>query len=351
MMLRESARFGKGASLRHDGRHAVRQGTNLREVWVVTDGRPGNEGPALALARALEAHGWAPAEIRRATPRPGPARLPAMAWAAAPAREGGWPFSALEDRGAGLARPWPELVISAGRRSAPVAAAMRRLSGGATRAVQILNPGMRLLSFDAVIVPRHDRLRGDTVIETLGSLSRVTPELAAAEASLWSAALARLPQPRLAVLVGGPSRSARWSPTLTMRLVEALEQATAKGWGIMATLSRRSPEGLNLALRRAAPRAYIWDGAGANPYPGILGLASAALVTADSVNMASEAASAGVPVHVLGMDGLSPKLQRFHEELARAGASREWDGRLLTWQVQPLAQAEAAAAALAARLG
>ena len=65
----------------------------------------------------------------------------------------------------------------------------------------------------------------------------------------------------------------------------------------------------------------------------------------------SQAASAGVPVHVLGMDGLSPKLQRFHEELARAGASREWDGRLLTWQVQPLAQAEAAAAALAARLG
>ncbi|MDF2234916.1 mitochondrial fission ELM1 family protein [Albimonas sp. CAU 1670] len=327
------------------------RGSNLRDVWVVTDGRPGNEGPALALARAMEAHGWAPAEIRRATPRRGPARLPAMAWAAIPPRVGGWPFSALEDAGAALSRPWPELVISAGRRSAPVAAAMRRLSGGATRAVQILNPGMRLSDFDAVVVPSHDRLKAPNVVETLGSLSRVTPALAAAEASLWSAALARLPQPRLAVLVGGPSRSARWSPTMTLHLVEALEQATAAGWGIMATLSRRSPEGLNLALRRAAPRAFIWDGAGANPYPGILGLASAALVTADSVNMASEAASAGVPVHVLGLADVSAKLARFHEQLALAGASREWDGRLLTWPVRPLAQAEAAAAVLAERLG
>ena len=324
--------------------------TACRAVWVVTDGRPGNEGPALALARALEAHGYAPAEIRRAIPKPGVERLPAAIWSALPAREGGWPFSGLTDGGAALARPWPDLVISAGRRSAPAAAAMRRLSGGRTRAVQILDPGMRRDAFDVLVTPEHDQLSGANIVSTLGSLSRVTPELAAAEAALWEASLARLPRPRLAVLVGGPSRSAQWPPDLTLSLIGAVETAAQQGWGVMATLSRRSPPGFDLALRRAAPQAFVWDGAGANPYPGMLGLASAALVTADSVNMASEAASAGLPVHVVGFSGLSRKLERFQESLARSGASREWDGRLLTWPVKPLGQAEAAAEKVAALL-
>ena len=308
-------------------------------VWVLTDGRPGNENPALALAEALEPHGWPAAEVRRLALRGWSSRLPAQLWSALPAREAGWPFSGLADPSV-AARPWPSLVISAGRRAAPVAAAMKRLGG--VKAVQILDP--KAGRFDAVITPEHDGLRGARVIPTLGSLSRVTPERARQAAELWRPRLAGLPKPRLAALIGGPSGSARWTSADSGRLAGALRAAEAAGWGLMVTASRRTPPEVAAAL--SGLRGFVWDGRGENPYPGILGLADAAAVTADSVNMASEAASSGLPVNVFDLPGLSLKLRRFHDALAGRGASRPWEDLPQTWEASPLREAERVAGVL-----
>ncbi len=308
-------------------------------VWVLTDGRPGNENPALALAEALEAHGWPPAELRRIALRGWSSRLPAQIWSAIPAREGGWPFAGLVEPSV-ASRPWPSLVISAGRRSAPIAAAMKRLGG--VRAVQILDP--RAGRFDAVVTPGHDGLRGGNVIVTLGSLSRVTPERAARAAEAWRDRLAWLPRPRLAVMVGGPSGSARWTGADSDRLLDALRGAEAAGWGLMVTPSRRTPQDVIAAL--AGLRGFVWDGRDENPYPGILGLADAAAVTADSVNMASESASAGLPVNVLLTSLTSPKIRSFHETLAARGVARPWVDPPQVWDVNPLREAPRVAALL-----
>ena len=48
---------------------------------------------------------------------------------------------------------------------------------------------------------------------------------------------------------------------------------------------------------------YLWDGEGENPYFGLLGLADFLVVTCDSVNMVSEAASTGKPVYVADLPG------------------------------------------------
>ncbi len=308
-------------------------------VWVLTDGRAGNENPALALAEALEPHGWPPADVRRLALRGWSSRLPAQLWSALPAREEGWPFSGLSDPSV-AARPWPALVISAGRRAAPVAAAMKRLGG--VKAVQILDP--KAGRFDAVVTPEHDALRGANVVPTLGSLSRVTPERAAQAAGPWRARLADLPRPRLAVMVGGPSGSARWTQAESGRLVEALRRAEAEGWGLMVTPSRRTPPEVSAALSGLG--GFVWDGRGENPYPGILGLADAAAVTADSVNMASEAAAAGLPVNVLFAPPTSPKIRAFHEALAASGASRPWQDLPHIWDSAPLREAGRVAALL-----
>ena len=115
----------------------------------------------------------------------------------------------------------------------------------------------------------------------------------------------------------------------------------------MVTPSRRTPAGLRAALAAGLGPGAVWDGAGANPYPGMLALAEAAVVTADSVNMASEAASAGLPVLVAGVSGLSAKLARFQADFAAAGRARPFAGRLETWPVAPLDEAGRVAAVLA----
>ncbi|HKK35327.1 MAG TPA: mitochondrial fission ELM1 family protein [Paracoccaceae bacterium] len=312
-------------------------------VWLVTDGRAGNLNPARALARGLAAEGWGPAEARTLRLEGWASRLPAELWGL-PGWSARWPLAALAE--GDLARPWPALVVTAGRRSAPFGAALRALSGGRTRAVAILRPGLAAGRFDAVVTPSHDRMRGANVVETLGSLSAVTPEGAAEAGRALAARLGPGEGPRAAVLIGGPSRAARWREADGRALVAGLA-ALAREARPLVTGSRRTPAGLLEAVRAAAPTAWVWDGTGANPYPGVLGLAEAAVVTADSVNMASEAASAGLPVLVAEVSGLSAKLRRFHADLAAAGASRPFAGRLETWDVTPLREAERVAGVLA----
>jgi mitochondrial fission protein ELM1 len=73
----------------------------------------------------------------------------------------------------------------------------------------------------------------------------------------------------------------------------------------------------------------FWSGEhdGANPYPGLLGWADAIVVTPDSVNMLSEAAAVGVPVHTLATAPLPDKLARFHAALRERGSLHDLEAR------------------------
>jgi mitochondrial fission protein ELM1 len=309
-------------------------------IWALHDGHAGNARQAMALAHAVaRLAAGSVTEIPLALRAPLD-RLPPWAWAMGRAREGGWPFTGLSAGAEALVPPWPALVIGCGRRAAPFTAAIRQLGGA--RAVQILAPQMRLAAFDAVIAPRHDRLRGAPVIETLGALNDLDGTALEAEAARWSRRLAHLPTPRVAVLVGGASRSADFGARTLQRLCDALTHLAIDGAGLMVTPSRRTPPAVadRLADTIAGVGGWMWGGVGENPYPGILGLADAVLVTADSVNMASEAAWTGKPVLVLPVDRLSGKLARFHDSLAEHGASRPFAGTLEFWRYPPLRETD-----------
>jgi mitochondrial fission protein ELM1 len=72
---------------------------------------------------------------------------------------------------------------------------------------------------------------------------------------------------------------------------------------------------------------WTGDGDGANPYPGMLGWADAIVVTPDSVNMLSEAAATGAPVHTLVTASLPDKLARFHAALRERGSLHDLDAQ------------------------
>ncbi|MEO1471433.1 MAG: mitochondrial fission ELM1 family protein [Pseudomonadota bacterium] len=332
------------------------------DVTVLTDGRAGNRAQALGLAEAV-ARRLAPAggsasgariTERTAALRPGAAALPAAAWHAL-RRLPGWPALGLADAAAALAPVAPgSLVVGAGRRAAPLVAALGRRDGAFT--VQLLAPQMDPAVFDLVAAPSHDGLEAPNVEATLGSVGRVTAaSIAAARDALpapLAAMLAALPAPRLAVLLGGPSASSRWSEGDTAALLGAAAVAAGAGWSLIVTPSRRTPPGLADRVAAAAPagRAWGWDGTGANPYPGLLGLADAVLVSEDSVNMASEAAASGLPVHILRLAATGAKIRAFHDALARYGAARPFEGRIERWTYPPLAEADRLAGIVVDRL-
>jgi mitochondrial fission protein ELM1 len=310
-------------------------------AWVVTDGRTGIEIQARGLVEAVLQRAQA---LGRATQAPRIVRIAARRpWVWLPPRLWRDPLSAVEvTDGGALAPPWPDLLVSTGRRSAAVTAEIRRRSraaGGRTYAVHIQDPYQDFRRFDLVVVPRHDRVRGPNLAESFGALGLVTPERLAEEAAALAPDAAGLPRPRIAVSVGGSNRVFRLGTAEAERLAEALRRAqAASGGSLLVTVSRRTGAAATEVLRRrlADLPGRFHDGSGANPYFAFLGLADAIVVTCDSVNMASEAAATGKPVHVFMLPGGSRKFARFHADLRDAGIARIFDGGLGEWGYQPL---------------
>jgi hypothetical protein len=227
-----------------------------------------------------------------------------------------------------LVPPWPHLVIATGRISVPASLYVRHMNPR-TRNVQIQNPGISPRHFDLVIAPIHDLLGGANVIQTIGALHRVTHERLAREADLLAPRLTHLPRPRIGVLVGGGNAAYRFGPDEARALAaELARHALRSGASLLVTTSRRTGAENTAILSGglAGTPLFIWDGKGDNPYYGILGVADILVVTADSVNMITEACATGRPVYIYNLPGGSTKFARFHEALTLRGYARFFAG-------------------------
>jgi len=189
-------------------------------------------------------------------------------------------------------------------------------------------------------------------VVTLGALHGVTPAALAAAAAIWGPRLEKLPRPRVAVLLGGGNRAYSLGEREGRKIAAALAALAAGGAGLMVTPSRRTPPAGIAEVRAALAghAAVVWDGTGDNPYLGFLALADAVLVTADSVNMVSEAAGTGRPVHVIDLPGGSARFRRFHRAMREAGVTRRFAGRLEEWSYPVPDDTARAARAVAQRL-
>ncbi|GIX32438.1 MAG: nucleoside-diphosphate sugar epimerase [Lysobacterales bacterium] len=267
-------------------------------IWALSDAAAGHRRQALALAESL---GERLGGVVEAFPLK--ARWP-VRWLA-PCF--GTLADLMSERGP-LAPPWPDLVVGCGRIAA---LATRRLREEGVRAVQILNPGIDPRHWDLLIVPRHDRLAGENVLTTIGSLHRLSPERLAALAAA-NPALRDLPSPRTLLLLGGPTRHLRWGRRDLRQLIAILRHWLERdGGSLLIALSRRSPRWAARALRAAFPEALFTPERGQNLYEAFLGCAERIVVSADSVNMLSEACAAGVPVRYFAPRPPSPKLGDF----------------------------------------
>jgi hypothetical protein len=295
--------------------------------WVVTDGKAGMESQCVGLAEAL---GLTPTIKRVALRAPWRQLTPYF-------RIGGLAqFASGSDS---LAPPWPDLLIATGRNSVAASLFVKKMSGGRTNTVQLQSPVIAPSHFDLVIVPRHDELKGVNVVSTRGALHRVTPEILREGAERLAPHVAHLARPYVGVLIGGPNAAYRLGQSdmtvLARRLASSAREMKAS---LLVTPSRRTGEE-NLRILKselAGVPHYLWDGEGENPYFGLLGLADFLVVTSDSVNMVSEAASTGKPVYVADLPGGSKKFERFHAALREEGVTRPFSGRLAPYSYPPL---------------
>lgn len=309
--------------------------------WVISDGKAGMEVQCRGLAEAL---GFDPVVKRIVVRRP---------WRWIPPLLISDPLARTDSTADSLDPPWPDVLIASGRQTVALSIAMRRQSGGRTFTIQVQNPAVDPANFDMVVAPRHDRLTAANVVATTGGLNLVTESRLAAAVAQLGARYAHLPHPRVAVLIGGSSKAHSLTEAATRRLAGQLaDLARHEGAGLMVTPSRRTGAP-NIAILRqtlSGLSAEIWDGTGENPYYAFLALADSILVTSDSVNMVSEAATTGKPVFTVDLDGGSRKFHRFHAALRTEGITRPFTGTLTHWTYPPLRDTQHAAAEIRRRM-
>jgi hypothetical protein len=263
-------------------------------VWLLLGDKPGDNAQVEAVADAL---GW-PCARRTLHWRP--------PYTTAKPR-----FRATLDhvdpvRSAPIEPPWPDLVLTIGRRPSMAALSIKARSAGRTRIVLLGKPSGMTDRFDLVVAGAEVQLPpGPNVVPIRLPLMRAKASDIEAAAGRWRARLDPLPRPLIGILVGGPTVPFAFDRRVAERLCALAIGIARSGGTPYVTTSRRTPRAVVEALRVGLPpaaRLFEWTpDADDNPYLALLGLADGCIVTGDSVSMMAEVVRAGKPLAILNL--------------------------------------------------
>ena len=265
-------------------------------TWLMMGHKAGDNGQIRALADAL---GW-PYEIKHLRYRPTEILTNLFA---------GPTLAGLDHNHSDtLLAPWPDLIISAGRRNEPLVRWIQAQAGrDKVKLVHVGRPWALHECFDLIVTTPQYRLpEKPNILHNQAPLHRVDAKRLAQAKTDWSAELEPLPGPRIAVIAGGhagPYCFDRENGSLLGYYANAM--AKELGGSIMISTSARTPghasEAMLAEISVASHQHRYQPDAGANPYLGYLAWADRIIVTCDSMSMLAEACETGKPVFIFDL--------------------------------------------------
>ena len=197
---------------------------------------------------------------------------------------------------AALTPPWPDLLLTAGRRNEPVARWIQQASGGRSKIVHLGRPWTHPRHLDLTLTTAQYALDA-----SLGTVVCLPTPLGGPPASTTPLA----PRRHGLLLLGGPSGAQALPPAFALALVQRfLALCAREGLRPRISTSPRTPKAVEAAVAKVlrgdtgngmAVEGFWWHEARGTPSPlqRWLGAAKLAVVTGDSMSMILEAMSAG----------------------------------------------------------
>lgn len=250
-------------------------------------------------------------------------------WAKLPNFLKGASFIGLDEEASSpLEAPFPDLILSISRRTTPIARRIKKMSGGKSRIVQLMYPGIGgLQDLDLIIIPEHDRGHANlkNVFYVTGCPHRVTTKALEEGRKKWASVFADLPKPLTTLIIGGAIKGKPLSLENARKLGQEVRNLKEKiGGSLLITSSRRTgtaAEQAILAELQGIPAyTYLWGEKKENPIMGFWALGEQIIISGDTVSMCSESCGSGKPVLIFcGENWLTPKHKRFVQSLYEGG--------------------------------
>jgi uncharacterized protein len=228
-----------------------------------------------------------------------------------------------------VVQPWPDLVITVGRRPSMVALWIKEQSRGQTKIVIVGRPRRWLSRFNLIIAAAHHHLPDLPNVMRLGLPLIKADAVGIADArTRWSGVIGEMPRPLFALFVGGPTKPHVFDRKVALDLMaKASRCATEAGGSLWVTTSPRTSAEVVDTLEQALPkngRLFRWRPKSSdNPYLALLACADRFVVTGDSVSMQVEVARLGKPLAIYALPVQYEFVERLRRSIARYAYGRK----------------------------
>ena len=242
-------------------------------IWLLTDGKPGHANQTEGLAKALS--NYRQIKIIR-SPLLTSSKAIKM-WF-------------LKWCGENPEQKSPDLIIGTGHQTHLSLLAYKKCYGG--KAVVMMSPSLPNSLFDLCFIPRHDNPRKkDNVIETLGAINRVVPDMSS---HIENTGL---------ILLGGPSKHYQWNSKKIIKQIQEILNGKPNSYWVIAG-SRRTPPATYDEVKANFPELTVVlpNNVSTDWLPQKMLESEQIWGTADSISMIYEALTSGAETGILELD-------------------------------------------------
>jgi len=235
------------------------------------------------------------------------------------------------------------IVISCGRKSVIPSIYLKRKLKNKIMNIHIQDPKVSLNNFDFVVVPEHDRIKGENVLTSKGAIHYLTnDELDQNENYLKSKIDTQ--KKIVSFIIGGPNKYYNYEEKVIDEIfLKIKNNFIQKNYQVIIIPSMRTPKNIiQKALNFFDKDQIIIPKVDKKAYLSSLKLADHIVVTCDSTSMISEAAITGKPIYVAQMPSIknNKRFKEFYSLFESLNITRKLDNRVENWDYQRLNETE-----------
>ena len=233
-----------------------------------------------------------------------------------------------------------DVIISCGRKSVIPSIHLKKNSNKKVINIHIQNPKVSFKNFDFIVVPEHDGITGENVINTKGAIHYLSEQEIHANKDYLSSFIKKDERKVITLIIGGPTKYYDYSTENVEKIFNNLKNLVEKNnFQLVVIPSMRTPESIiNYAKEFFRENHTIIESVDKKAYLSALAISEYIVVTCDSSSMISEAALTGKPIYIAN---IKPKkndkrFQKFRNLFKELNITRNLGEHLEIWNYPKL---------------